>query len=440
MNSIKNFQGTTIILLSSLSFISIFCFNGVGLEADSIHHYIIAKYSLIHPELLIDHWGKPIYTILSMPFAQFGFKGTQIFNWICQSFIFFFLWKIADKLNLKHPYLAPIFYFLFPNTITTGYFGFTEPLCALFLIIAFHYLLNHKYIISSILISLTPFIRSEGLIFIGLFALIFLYKRDLKAFLLLSFGHILFMLIGLVFNGENLFWVFNKIPYASLSSHYGSGELFHFGDKLIYLLGVPSLILFALGIIGIPLTKDRFRKEYSLFSFSIFLIFFISHSLFWYLGIFNSMGLERVFGAVSPFMAIIVLIGFNLIFSSIKSVYLKNTLASIIVIYSIIFPFTSNPAAVDWKKELNLSPPQLIANKIVEFLKENGLTSRRFIYTDVYLAVPLEIDPFNKEERLILSEIALKNLKKGDIIIWDNWLLLKIFNFLSINNLQIHFS
>ncbi len=423
MNAAKPLPIAPIIIsiLALLSLGSIFFFNGVGLEADSIHHHLIAKFSLNHPKLLLDHWGKPLYTILSMPFAQFGFKGTQIFNWFCQLFILFFLWKSAQKLNLKHAYLAPLFYFLFPITITTGYFGFTEPLCAVFLIVAFYCLLKKKFLIASLLISLTPFIRSEGLIFIGLFGLFFLYKRDYKSLLGLGFGHLVFIFVGYIFNGEDLLWVFNKIPYASLNSHYGSGKLFHFADKLIYLLGIPSLILFIIAIIGLPFNHDKSKREFLLFSFAIFFVFFLAHSLFWYLGIFNSMGLERVFGAISPFMAILVLAGLNSFITLLKNEFLKKSVLTIITIYTLIFPFTSNPAAVDWNKELNLSPPQLMANKTSEYINENNLKGRRFIYTDVYLSVPLAIDPFNKKERLILSEAALKNLKKGDIIIWDNW-------------------
>ena len=39
--------------------------------------------------------------------------------------------------------------------------------------------------------------------------------------------------------------------------------------------------------------------------------FLIAHSLFWYLGIFNSLGLKRVLIGIMPMMALIVLYGFN---------------------------------------------------------------------------------------------------------------------------------
>ena len=43
---------------------------------------------------------------------------------------------------------------------------------------------------------------------------------------------------------NDLFWVINKIPYARLSSTYGSGELFHFIDQMNYVVGIPIYILF----------------------------------------------------------------------------------------------------------------------------------------------------------------------------------------------------
>jgi hypothetical protein len=48
--------------------------------ADSFQHYMISCYSWKHPHLLLDHWGKPIFTLLSSPFSQVGYKGLLLFN------------------------------------------------------------------------------------------------------------------------------------------------------------------------------------------------------------------------------------------------------------------------------------------------------------------------------------------------------------------------
>lgn len=49
---------------------------GVEGGMDSYNHYLISRFSWIHPkELLLDQWGKPLYNILASPFAQFGMMG-----------------------------------------------------------------------------------------------------------------------------------------------------------------------------------------------------------------------------------------------------------------------------------------------------------------------------------------------------------------------------
>jgi ABC-type cobalt transport system substrate-binding protein len=40
--------------------------------ADDLFHTEIAKYSWKYPHLLFDHWGKPFFTLIASPFAQFG--------------------------------------------------------------------------------------------------------------------------------------------------------------------------------------------------------------------------------------------------------------------------------------------------------------------------------------------------------------------------------
>ena len=48
---------------------------GVTGETDSITHYQIARYAFKYPEYFLNHWGKPLFTILASPLAQFGYLG-----------------------------------------------------------------------------------------------------------------------------------------------------------------------------------------------------------------------------------------------------------------------------------------------------------------------------------------------------------------------------
>ncbi|MBL4707911.1 MAG: hypothetical protein JKY48_05655 [Flavobacteriales bacterium] len=421
--------------------------NGTGGEADSINHYLLAKYAFQHPEILLNHWAKPLFTLMSAPFAQFGFIGMKFFNILCVYGASFFMYQIAKRLSLKFPIIAPLFYFLFPISFTTTFSGFTEPMCALTLSFSIFLFQRKKYLSTAILVSFLPFIRSEGLLFIGVFGLFFLHQKSWKAVALLGLGHVFYSIVG-YFHFQDLLWVFTKIPYAHLSSHYGSGTIFHFAEKLNYLLGIPLLIFFVLGILRAVSFFRSSQPSIKLISL-LFLIFFIAHSLFWYLEIFNSMGLKRVFAGVSPLMALLCLYGFDLL-NKIDHLVIKRISISIVLVVTLIFPFTSNPAAVDWD-DLDRTIAQQNASNVTEYIQSNSIQFDRLVYTDPYLCELLKVDPYDfKKSQLLASKkriipiselIVIRNyrfeyvppsplakkkilfptLQENDLVIWDSW-------------------
>ena len=56
---------------------------GILESGDGIQHYQIARYAWQHHELFLHSWGKPLFTLLSSPFAQLGIWGMTIFNALC---------------------------------------------------------------------------------------------------------------------------------------------------------------------------------------------------------------------------------------------------------------------------------------------------------------------------------------------------------------------
>ena len=221
-----------------------------------------------------------------------------------------------------------------------------------------------------------------------------------------------------------MLWVFTKIPYATLSSVYGSGPITHFAEKLIYVIGVPIYVLFWSGFLTVMIKFIRKKSNAEevmllLFSFSAFLI---AHSLFWYLGIFNSYGLIRVMVSVMPVIAIIALTGFNFIA---EDIFKTKQIARIIIRaallgYVIIFPFTPNPAAVQWPADLMLDKGQKEAQRVANFFHGQGDFQYPIIYTHCYLSMVLNTDPFDETKCKKVTRENISAMKSGDILIWDN--------------------
>ena len=181
---------------------------------------------------------------------------------------------------------------------------------------------------------------------------------------------------------------------------YGSGKLFHFVEKLIYVLGVPLLILFWMGMIafGWKSLKKKIDLETTVLVFGGFWCFFVAHSLLWYLGIFNSMGLKRVLIGVMPLMAITMLYGFNFLTDDLlKKWHIPQKITKgAFLFYMLLFPFTNNPAAINWKKDMQLSMEQQAAIEIANFL-DNNENDHRLMYAHPYLSEVLNIDHFDRE-------------------------------------------
>ncbi len=413
-----------LLLYAIIATCTIIFLNGTSDAGDSIHHYQYAKYAPIHPELFFNHWAKPLYVLLACPFAQFGFIGIKIFNVCIALATIFFTYRIACLLELKNALLAAVLLIFSPLHYITTFSGLTDPLFALSCCIAVYLVLKQKFFVAAILLSFLPFLRSEGLIIMGVFGFYFLLKQQWKYFPLFLVGHLVYAIAG-YFVFHDLLWVFNKIPYARWSSNYGSGPLFYFVEKVIYAFGIPIYALFWIG--AIVITVQSFRKkiqlEIQVLIFLVFFTFFIAHALFWYLGIFNSMGLIRVMMGVLPFSAIIALFGFNFIEDVIfkERKLPKQIFKTLVIAYVLIFPFTSNPAAINWDKDMRLSKGQQIDIEIAEKLASMRLEEPCYMFAHTYMAEALGIDWFNPQQHLDFMNNNIERLKIGDIIIWENW-------------------
>jgi hypothetical protein len=420
----KNLIIPLLLVYAFFAALTIIYFDGTGDSGDSYVHYQFAKYAPQHAKLYFNLWAKPVFVLLASPFAQLGFVGMKIFNTLVSLLNIFFTYKIINELKINNALAGTIILIFSPLYYVLTFSGLTEPLFALFVSVAIYLTLIKRFTSAGIIISFLPFVRSEGLILLSVFAIYFLLKKEWKTLPLLVVGHVFYSIAGF-FIYHDLLWVFYEIPYARLSSNYGSGNLSHFVLQLLYVIGVPVYILFWIGIISI--IKDFFKKflsiEFQLLIFLGFLSFFIAHTLFWYFGIFNSMGLKRVLICVAPLISIISLKGFNLItedFFTTKN-KIKPFVKGILILTIILFPFTKNKAAINWKKDLCLTEDQLSAIQVSGFLNKIPLSGHRFFFDSPYLCEGLKIDPFDENVKMELTKDVINQTVSGDIVIWDNW-------------------
>jgi Gpi18-like mannosyltransferase len=198
MNSIKSnaFFYYSLGLISIALLIICFYFEGTGGGGDSVFHFQYARFAGQHPENFFNHWAKPLYTIFAFPFAQFAFIGIKVFNVIMSLVSAYFTYQIL--LHLKTPNAQFIAVILFSITlfVNVTISGLTEPFSAALLMVSIYFLVINKTVLGLSIISFLPFIRSEGLIILGVIFIYLIATKKLKWSPWLIFGHAVMSVIG----------------------------------------------------------------------------------------------------------------------------------------------------------------------------------------------------------------------------------------------------
>ena len=108
-------------------------------------------------------------SILSSPLAQFGYTGAVAFNLICGLLSAWFAYLIAKRMEYRYAWVAIVFTIFTPVYLFIMFSSLTEILFSLVLISAIYLFISNRFIWSAIIISLIPFARTEGMMYIILF-------------------------------------------------------------------------------------------------------------------------------------------------------------------------------------------------------------------------------------------------------------------------------
>lgn len=176
----------TLVLLCYVSLFSEVHYEG----SESIFHYFHSAAIADHPEIIVNHWGKPLFIVLSYPFTFFGVKGVFIFNSLVMILSAFFSFKIGKKLGFKFAFPLAIFVVFAPIYFRFAQSALTEPLFGLVAILSAYLFLNKKYLWSALVVSFIIFSRSEGMLFIPIYLVAFLIERKYWPILGLFFGFV----------------------------------------------------------------------------------------------------------------------------------------------------------------------------------------------------------------------------------------------------------
>ncbi len=418
-------------LISIVGILLCLVLNGTGGGGDSVMHYLYAKYAFTHPQNLLHHWAKPFFTLLASPFSQFGFTGIKIFNILCSLVAVFFSYKTLQKLEIANSGVIALFLASSNLFVSVSFSGLTEPLSAAMLMMSICWVISGKELAGLVLISFMPFVRSEGLIILGVFAIYLVSVKQYKNLLCLLSGHWVYSIAGYPYY-KDILWVFTKIPYTKPTNLYGKGSWDHF---LIQLNFQSSPVLYALFWIGclyflFQLIR-RFRgakneihhyKARLWLIYGNFFAFFIAHSAFWALGIFNSIGLVRVFVSVLPLFAIIAIEGLNTIHFIGMNTRIKTSIQAVLVLVIVIMPFLKGPYNHNFPGDFVLNTQQQLIKEEIKPYIEKNYSQHKLVFLDSNIPFLLELDPFSGEKCYWYQELGSpQNLKQKEVLLADPW-------------------
>lgn len=410
------------LLFLFLAILSYYSKGSYGGSDDPVH-YRIARYAFQKPSLFLDHWGKPIFTVLSAPFAQLGYYGLRIFNVLAATLTAYFTYLTAKKLDYKNPYLVISFVIFAPIYFIITLSGMTEILFSLILTLTVFLFFDKKYIVSAMVASLLPITRTESITIIPFFIIAHIIIKNYKSLPFFLSGFLMYSIVG-SFYYHDFFWLINEMPYTGAKDIYGSGKLLHFVYSKNEIFGNILSIFLCIGIL--TLLKNFFttiRQPINQNVFELLLIFFplftfISiHSIAWWLGLGGSIGLTRVMACIIPLAALLCLKGINL-FDKILSIqiWVKALSFALLLFFIVPLPFKLFQIPVP------LSPSQELAKQASDWVKSQNFYNEKIYYYDSYFYFFLNLNPYDNtriEECIPNREKPEEGLAKNIIVLWD---------------------
>jgi hypothetical protein len=410
-----------------------------GIEGgqDSWLHYLISRYSWDYPHLLLNQWGKPVFTLLASPFCQFGFTGLVVFNILCSLFAGFFAYKACKEFKLKWPELAFILVSFSPIFLKNSISGLTEPLNALLVSLMLYLFARKKETPAYVIASFLPFVRSEGFIILGAVFLYLIIKKDYKKIPYILSGTLFYAILGAIISG-NIMWVIDDNPYIKFEKEGvfdpGHGSLKHYinsGKNIwtfpLYIVAMISGLLYGWKWI-VNKSSHKYQNIFFL-SFGIFMAYLAAHSFIWYAGMMGSHGLIRVFVVTIPCFAILVTV---LIDSLISTEMLRRIALPIIVgvsFFAIYSSYKVNQYSWPWqldKYSIRAGWGTANMEKAYKWIQDHNYDDRFIVHMMPELNVHMNKDPYmdplnSNSETGYLWSLDLHDtwMRDSHIIVWD---------------------
>lgn len=389
--------------------------------ADAIQHWLISRDAPSNGMLFLDQWNKPIFTLLSAPFAQFGLIGMRLFSALTGMLTGLVLYRSAKDTMGELSWLPAIMLFMTPKYLELLTSSMTEPLFALFLALFVLLIQQKRFGWMAIVAGLSPFVRQEGMALIVVSLMVLILVKKWNRIPMLFFGTLVMAIIGWAASGD-VGWIMTSFPYNSAAAEiYGSGDLFHYLHHYRTLFGAPLSVIFILGILLLVFSLRK--KEVSTFKLAMLaglvfsVMFFGAHSYVWWKGLSGSLGLIRVMACISPVIALVASYG---IFKVLNLIPLKKNAVMLTVVLTPLLGTLSYEACTMTDLPTPNEQSDVVMQRTVNWLKQQKDIGEVYYSNPVfsYYAAQAQLEHGNYGRKSI-NPSQLNELNPGDVVVWD---------------------
>ncbi len=391
-----------------------------GFQQDSGYHFLFARWGWKYPDMFVAVWARPLFTFLYGFPALIGYRAARLFSVIIGLSIAWQTYKLARDLKLERSWLATLFIFLQPSFFALFPDLLTETIYALVFVIALRLHLRGRVKMGMFIASLLLLARPEGF-FQGILWGIWIlfdkrvshqFSRRILASLWLATGGIIWWFAALIITKDPL-WILHNWPREWNAGAFGSAAFYLYFLRLPEIVGPLMLIPFFGG-----LWKLLKHREMGVVT-SSFLLIFLMHAFFRSLGIFGDAGYPRYLVCVAPAMAIIVLVGWNILADWMQkfSPMLRMATASIILGISMLVSIVYMDGLI-WTRDA-----WAIKDAYGWFQANEKRPVKKLIWSQAYMCILFDCDV--KEQVPLSNDYAknidlLRKMPSGTLIFWDS--------------------
>lgn len=389
-------------------------------QQDGGYHFLFARWAWTHTELFVGVWARPLFTTLYALPALHSYLAAKLFTVLICVFIAWQTRRLAEQLQLDRSSLVIPLLFLQPSFFIISADTMTEPVFALVLTVALRLHLSGRIRAGMMTASLMILARPEGF-FLGLLWGVWVLadRRAGRSFptralnaMLLATGSVMWWLAAWAITGDPLF-IKNNWPtgWPVTGTIYGEGAWWSYFARLPEIVGPLLILPCAAGLWRF--LRGRRHGEIV----SIFLVFFLLHSILRAYGLLGSAGYPRYFAAVSPVIAILTLEGWNTLagaFSHTGKQFRKSLAAAVLVVsFALCFAYFDG---AEWIRDARA------IDEMYLWFQENPQPVRRLVWSEAYMCIRFDADPW---ENLAFSGDRVRGIESlkesvpGTLVVWE---------------------